>query len=129
MPVKSLKVSVKIAIFSYIFLMTMETADLSAYHDLGPKHFDSGQLTVVPASPKKPDFQIQHDITKTYSLASPQILFHILSPLEEKTWHTTFTPVSQFPSRASLAYLAQFTQHTGILYFTMHEIDDKEVKS
>jgi hypothetical protein len=98
--VKSLKVSVIAAVIGYIFLMIMETADLSVYHDLGPKHFDSGQLTVVQSSPKKPDYRISHDATNACPFAAPQIYIQICSSIAEEARHTSFTPLAKFPARA-----------------------------
>jgi hypothetical protein len=98
-PVKSLKVSVIITFFGYIFLLTMETADLSAYHDLGPKHFDSNLSTPFQASQNKQNYSIPQDAI-IFSLNLYEYLPQIFSLITEETWNSTFSPHSKVPSRA-----------------------------
>ncbi len=77
----------------------METSDLSAYHDLGPKHFDSNPSTLFQASQNKQNYPIPHDATIFY-LDFHEYLPRVFSLITEQAWASKFSPHSQVPSRA-----------------------------
>ncbi len=97
---KNLRVMVIAACFTLVLALSMETADLSAYHDLGRLHFDSVFIHLTHA---------HHSKAKSFPVLHSS-LFSLIPP-EHPFWHRTvctsrtLLPVLAFlvhvPSRAS----------------------------
>lgn len=78
----------------------METADISACHDLGPKHFDSNLFTLVQTSQNKSNYPVPHDATISSSIAFPQFFLQVFSFFIDEKSQSTITPLSEYPTRA-----------------------------
>ncbi len=92
-----------------LFLFAMMASDIPRNHP-NSLHVDAGDFSFVGVSENKQD-DLLPILALFVVLVSPEIAVRIYPSIKEDALHFTFTPISEFPSRASPAISRCFQAH------------------